>query len=230
MALEYKLCATEEGIHNYRNYSGPHYDINCWNNATTFNNRSYQVSFLCQTRCISKYRVRDGIQDCPISEETHDTNNSCPQIQRHRLQCSSSELTCLLGLILGNWGVSCSNKRDEIDYESGRAIHLNIRCQGRTDPGCIYFQNYIRMSSQKDLEDTVFSNRFLPDGHSTNAVSFRSYCDSFFDLKAGFDEVPELCREWLCALDEYQCSSGQCISLDWICDGKYLLLISILRN
>ena len=100
------LCNMQEGIEANRNASGPHYDINCWNNSKTFNNRSYQVSFLCKTRCISKYRVRDGIQDCFSNEEAVTINNSCPQIQRHRLQCSSSELTCLLAGQLGNWGPS----------------------------------------------------------------------------------------------------------------------------
>ena len=49
-------------------------------------------------------------------------NNSCPQIQRHRLQCSSSELTCLLAGALGNWAAACSNGRDEFDYESGTVL------------------------------------------------------------------------------------------------------------
>ena len=66
---ENRLCNMQEGIQGNRNYSGPHYDVNCWNNSKTFNNRSYQVSFLCETRCISKYRVRDGINDCYQSEE-----------------------------------------------------------------------------------------------------------------------------------------------------------------
>ena len=100
----------------------------------------------------------------------------------------------------------------------------------RADPECIYLQNYIRMSSHKDVEDIAFSNNFLRDDRSTNAIPFRSYCNSFFNLKEGFDESPELCREWLCSLDEYQCLSGQCISLNWICDGIYLLLTIILPN
>ena len=229
--LEHTFCNTqEEIIGSYRNYSGPHYDVNCWKNSTTFNNRSYQVSFQCETRCISKYRVRDGIRDCRFSEENYHINNSCPQIQRHRLQCSSSELSCLLAGALGNLDNDCSNKRDEIDYESRKLLFQNIRCQGHDDPECVYLQNYIRMSSYKDVEDTVFSNRFLPSDHSTSAIQFPSYCNSFFDLEAGFDELPELCREWSCTLDEYQCLSGQCIWLDWICDGIYVLLSSILRN
>jgi hypothetical protein len=93
---KYYFCTIKQGIYTYHYSSGPRYDINCWNNSKTFNNRSYQVSFLCEIRRISKYRIRDGIRDCFRFEEAQSIDNSCPQIQRHRVQCSSSELTCLL--------------------------------------------------------------------------------------------------------------------------------------
>jgi hypothetical protein len=211
------LCKIEE-INGHRDFSGPHYDVNCWNNSKTFNNQSYQVSFLCQTRCISKYRVRDGIYDCYFSEESHDINNSCPQIQRHRLQCSSSELTCLLVGALANGAINCVNERDEIDYQSGTILIGNSHCSKTDLSGCNYFQNYIQISSEKDIDNPILS-----DDHSKSIIPFRFYCDSFFDLKGGFDELPELCREWSCMHDEYQCLSGQCIPLNWICDGKNIL-------
>jgi hypothetical protein len=39
-----------------------------------------------------------------------------------------------------------------------------------------------------------------------------------------------LCEQWICLIDEYQCLSGQCISQDWLCDGKFIfLIISIVK-
>lgn len=221
---EQVLCNMQEGIQGNRNYSGPQYDISCWNNSKTFNNRSYQVSFRCETRCISKYRVRDGIQDCYHNEEVWNINNSCPQIQRHRLQCSSSELTCLLVGELGTWGYACSNSRDEFDYESGTVFYNNLKCEQRTDPGCVSVRNYIRISSYNNSEQTTIANNSIIDDQSTTAIPFRSYCNSFFDTISGIDESPQFCEKWICVNSEYQCLSGQCISQSWVCDGKFTLL------
>ena len=217
---EHYICTRLKGNSLYRNYSGPQYDANCWNDSKTFNNRLYQVSFLCQIRCISKYRVRDGIRDCHFTEELYYINNSCPEIQRHRLQCSSSELTCLITAAVANSVPDCSNKRDEIDYKNGRILYDNMRCEKPTDPRCVEIRDYIQMSSQKDLEETMLTNHSLADNRLANTIPFRSYCDSFFDFEDGSDELTELCRVWSCSFNQYQCLSGQCIPSNWICDGN----------
>ena len=126
--LENILCNMTQGFRATRNYTGLYYDANCWNHSKTYNNRSYQVTFLCQPRCVSKYRVRDGIWDCIQDEEAKVVNNSCPQIQRHRLQCSLSEMTCLLVGAVGDWGPDCLNGRDEFDDERDTAPFINIVC------------------------------------------------------------------------------------------------------
>ncbi len=184
----------------------------------THNNRSYQVSFRCNTRCISKYRVRDGVRDCYPNEEVSYVNNSCPQIQRHRLQCSSSELSCLLASNLGNWGSACSNNRDEFDQESGTVFFNNLKCERRDDVGCVYSRNYIRISSFNNTNKTIIATNSILDDLST-IIPFRSYCNSFFDTIAGTDELPDFCKQWACLSDQYQCVSGQCISQSWVCDG-----------
>ena len=45
-----------------------------------------------------------GISDCIYNEEWKYIHSSCPEIQHHRLQCSSTELTCLLASTLRDWG------------------------------------------------------------------------------------------------------------------------------
>jgi len=227
---ENRLCDMQEGTYSIRNYSGPRYDVNCWNTSKTFNNRPYQVSFKCETRCISKYRVRDGIFDCQESEEKSTINNSCPQIQRHRLQCSSSELTCLLAAELGNWYASCSNQRDEFDYKTGTVFDTNfIVCEQRADPECIYLRKYISSSSYDNTDQTINLDNSIPDDDSATQIPFRSYCNSFFNTKSGIDESSKFCHEWICPIDEYRCLSGQCILQSWVCDGKFILLtVSVL--
>lgn len=222
IAYQTIMCMVKEGPGIIRNSSGSHYDIMCWNNTQTFNNRPYQVSLFCKAKCISKYRIRDGIQECLYSEEHHTVNNSCPQIQSHRLQCSSFELTCLLPGALANWFRACSNSLDEIDYESNTVFVNNIKCQQRADPGCAYFRNYIRISSYDDIKRTTIANNSVIDKDSTTIIPFRSYCNSFFDTAAAIDEETEFCEKWICSRDQYQCLSGQCILQSWVCDGRII--------
>jgi hypothetical protein len=160
---EYNFCNIKPDEDSYPNSSGLHNDIYCWNNSKTFNNRSYQVSLICLTRCISSYRIRDSIRDCYRSEEGYSLNNSCPQIQHHRFQCSSSEWTCLLVGTIGSGDNECSNERDEFDSEGEIALSTNIHCKGRTDQRCIYFQNYIRMSSSNHTKEELINNNSLID-------------------------------------------------------------------
>ena len=166
-----------------------------------------------------KYRVRDGVRDCFVNEESTTINNSCSQIQRHRLQCSPSELTCLLVGALGNWGPDCYNGRDEFDEESDIVLFGNIFCNKNTDPECVYLRNYIQTSSQNK------TNKVTIVEDSSTAIPFRSYCNSFFDTNSAVDESAEFCEKWICLKDEYQCLSGQCISQDWLCDGKFILFV-----
>ena len=62
--VQRRICLWNDGNGGNRNNSGPQYDINCWNTSQTFNHRPYQVTLLCEAKCLSKYRLRDGIDDC----------------------------------------------------------------------------------------------------------------------------------------------------------------------
>ncbi|CAF1394347.1 unnamed protein product [Adineta ricciae] len=220
--FEYILCimiTTDQGI---RSYTGPHYDVNCWNDSKTFNNHSYQVSFRCFTRCISKYRVRDGISDCfNNNDELSNLNNSCLEIQRHRFQCSSSELTCLLVGAVGDTFPHCSNQRDEFQREVSAVPMRNVNCIEREGLGCTYLREYIETSSKNNSNGITVVNSSLLSDHLVAGAPFQLYCDSFFNINSPLDESIEFCKNWICPRDQYQCLSGQCISLSWVCDGEW---------
>ncbi|CAF3583830.1 unnamed protein product [Adineta steineri] len=214
--LENTIC-NFKALRGTPNYTGLHYDKNCWNDSKTSNNHSYQVSFFCESRCISKYRIRDGIWDCDKYEEDQSIQNTCSQIQHHRFQCSSSDQTCLLVGTLGDWFTDCSDGRDEIDDndESDTIPLINIACNQKTDPECNYLRKYIQSSSMNNTKKIISVDQ------STRIISFRLYCNSFFDTKSAIDELPDLCQSWICSIDQYQCLSGQCIPQEWICDGEW---------
>jgi hypothetical protein len=55
----------------------------------------------------------------------------------------------------------------------------------------------------------------------TNEISFRFYCDSFWHLKEHQDENPSFCQYWICPNNYYRCQTGQCIPINWVCDGEW---------
>ncbi|CAF1602990.1 unnamed protein product, partial [Adineta ricciae] len=217
---ESRLCNTTMFKNITRIYSNS-YDKNCWNNSKTFNNHPYQVSFLCGSRCISKYRIRDGIIDCSPLEELPSMNNSCPRIQRHRLQCSPSELSCLLPAVLGKDIGLCTNNRDQYYQSSIHQYFETPVCDKRTDFGCHYIRNYIQSSSLSDMNETKVDMIHPTSDYVGKILPFRYYCDSFFNQIPADDELSDLCKHWICRQNEYQCLSGQCIQLNWTCDGEW---------
>ncbi|CAF1108503.1 unnamed protein product [Didymodactylos carnosus] len=200
--------SSENTAFTIRNSSGLQYDGNCWQNFKTFNNYTYQVSFLCLHRCLSKYRVRDGIIDCEEADEQiiDQVDNSCPRVQRHRLVCSSNESSCLMAGAVGDFGTSCSNDRDEY-MKNGFVIQDNVIYQKRNADGCSFLKKYI------NTPDYV-----IP---LVTKISFPYYCDSFFNTESGRDEISDLCRHWLCPGDQFKCLTGQCIKQEWLCDGVW---------
>ncbi|CAF1296853.1 unnamed protein product, partial [Adineta ricciae] len=200
------------------------YDEFCYNDSKTFNNRSYNVYDIChsENRCISAYRIRDGIYNClnRNDEEEEEDNEivlkTCSTARYHRFRCSTDETTCLYANMLGDGKYHCKNKYDE----SWMGIHIllsRLNCTHQFKDDCQLFRRYIELSWK--LNVTNDSNR---ENLVTKQIPFRSYCDTFWDLASKEDENITMCRlVWICPKEQWRCSSGQCIDILWVLDGEW---------
>jgi len=222
------LCTLNEHSVGYKNYfSILQYDKFCYNNSRTFNGRPYAVNpDICHTagECISQYRIHDGVVNCFDEDDelrNIDKDYCTGNVGQHRFQCFNNEHKCLPLTELGTRRNHCSNSYDEMWYGLGSLLKDRINCQERNTGDCDLLKEYIRQSSVKNSSNNVslaHSQQLL----SINQIPFRSYCDSFWDLYGHSDELPSMCRHWwVCQNDQYQCQTGQCIELDWVCDGEW---------
>ena len=218
------LCLFSKNSAGHKNYSSIYqYDQFCYNDSLTFNGHRYAVNpDACHDagQCISQYRIHDGFSDCLFGEDenTHHNNNYCTgQVEKYRFQCYDDEHKCLPLSQLGTETSECSNGYDEMWYGSGKPLANSIKCQKDNTVDCNRLKEYIRQSTLKNASS--FDN--MQQQTSINHIPFRSYCDSFWDLDKHIDEWPSSCQYWVCQKNQYQCRTGQCIELDWVCDGEW---------
>lgn len=221
--LDSYACLFREMIRE--NSSSIKYDKNCWENSLTFNGLPYAVvPDVCtkSKQCISQYRIHDGWPDCwNGDDEKAPYTNSCSRVRQHRFQCSAEQPTCFLARFLDGFFILCLNKHDQFLYGHGRALE-DIQCQKSNLYDCQIFKEYIRDSSLNSNSTTNFYlNTEESSQKSPNRIPYRSYCDTFWNRPKHIDELPENCRHWICHRDEYRCQTGQCIPLDWVCDGQW---------
>jgi hypothetical protein len=225
--IYHRLCAINNPKYGYRDFSSPYKnDKFCWNDSLTFNGRPYAVNpDICTTaqECISQYRIRDASLDCyDGQDEVMPLNKSyCTEnVERHRFQCFNDQRKCLSLYALGTGNVDCSNSYDESWYGTSTDLRSQIPCfKGRTT-NCYLVKSYIQQSSPRNSINNISlvnSQQQVP----TDRMPFRHYCDSFWNLEKRVDEMPSSCQYWICQNDQYQCQTGQCIELDWVCDGEW---------
>jgi hypothetical protein len=123
--------------------------------------------------------------------------------------------------MLGNGLRTCLNNYDEYLYGYGRSI-TQIICRKSDLASCHFLKEYIKNSSLISNSSTnlhLYTDQ--SQYQSTSRIPFRSYCDSFWNLRGHLDELPRYCQNWICHRDQYQCQTGQCIPLGWVCDGQW---------
>jgi hypothetical protein len=189
--------------------SGPQIDKNCWNDT--------KQSFLCQKifKCISKHRLKDGMNDCDtgVDFESEDESDSqrCYKKNKHRLNCSGNPSICVPVSRIGDNANACNTTDDEVIKEL-KWVLADRKCITPNSIECNVLKTYIQSNSSV----------LLPD--NSKIISFREYCDTVWHLPRGFDE--SLCKEWKCPKDQYQCLTGHCtptiygfyqFNYDWNC-------------
>ncbi|CAF4411452.1 unnamed protein product [Rotaria sp. Silwood2] len=214
-------------FHENRNYfSSFQRDKFCWNESLTFNGRPYAVALeVCRSggSCISQYRIRDGFPDCSDGQdesEVFEKDYCTGNVGRHRFRCFNDEHSCLQLHGMGNTRDDCSNMFDELWYGTVK-IGTKLRsCEKHDITACKTLREYIKTSST----NITVSNHSLDHSESSASLTniiFRQYCDGFWDMDAQADELPSYCRYWVCPKYEYQCQTGQCIPVEWVCDGVW---------
>ena len=108
----------------------------------------------------------------------------------------------------------CSNSFDELWFETGRKLS-QMNCNDRSRDECAVLRQYMTQSWRSALMNKT-------EISSERQISFRSYCDSFWDLQSREDENLLECQHgWICAEDQQQCQSGECIESLWLNDGHW---------
>ena len=217
--LENYACSSD--VNGYAISAGG-YDLHCYNDSRTFNNRSYNIHHSCldSRMCPSVYRIEAQWTLC--SNETHPRysnetiEKSCSNARRHRFRCSLEEITCFYARDLGDSYSWCQNEHDEYSMLTGKTL-TTIQCSKDSKVDCQFLRRYI--------QDSWSSNRYH-DNHLANALisklSFRLYCDTFPDTLLTGDEDSANCRSWWrCLSGQWQCHSGHCIESSWVLDGQW---------
>ena len=186
------------------------------NESLTLGKRlSYAFVNVCK-RCISQYRINDGIRDCLMGEDEQQQQqqrNTCTKsVRRHRFRCSSGQDTCLLVKSLGDSFKHCDKSNDEFVSGTGQSLST-IVCAHAKDDGCRFLLEYIIASKTNFNGSRQMTTKAQ--------MLFRSYCNTFWNLPDKSDESSETCHHWICGQDEYQCTNNQCIPRTYLCDGEW---------
>ncbi|CAF2814935.1 unnamed protein product [Rotaria sp. Silwood2] len=195
-------------------------DKYCWNDSRTFNGYPYKIADVCNIskECISKYRLLDQAANCMDAMDEKVVDYKCDvNIRKHRFQCSSSDSKCLPVWRLGNREKDCFDNFDEFLYGSSYPLN-RIDCKQSNDVGCQRLRMYISQSSSMKTNESLLN--FPDEPVSSVQIPFHYFCNSYWDLSSKIDESPTYCQQWICSTGDFQCKTGQCISIDHVCDGE----------
>ena len=223
--FDYLPCVISNGLIT-RNYTSSHkFHEHCWaNESWTFSNQSYAFYDVCTLKgreCIAQYRINDKIQDCSSGQDESSStigNDLCSNLRKQRFRCSDEQPSCINALHLGTGIALCHNRFDENFYGTGISTG-KVLCLYREDPNCQFVKQYIGNSWM--INSTSGINRGASSNGTGRRLQFRDHCDSYWALPQHLDESSVACQNWICLEDEYQCRTGQCIDLNWVCDGEW---------
>ena len=195
------------------------YDQFCYNGSRTFNNHFYNFYDICQNskECVSAYRIRDASKDCHdgLDEEpTSFASTTCLNVQRHRFRCSNTHPSCLPVSALYNLFDRCRFYTRDFSVEIYNKLSKSS-CTLESKEECAFIRNYLESAAKNGTGNSSYAQ-------GVGSISFRSYCDTFWDENSNEDEDLNMCRNWWkCLETQWRCRTGQCIELDWALDGEW---------
>jgi hypothetical protein len=90
-------------------------------------------------------------------------------------------------------------------------VLADMNCNRESKKDCQLIRQYIENSWNSDI-DIIFLEQL-----SSTKISFRRFCDTFYNLGTQKDENIDLCRKWWeCPYEKWQYHTGQCIDIKWI--------------
>ena len=176
------------------------------------NTNMYQC--LNSSKCISKHRLVDGIQDCPYNDdETY--NMSCLlNDYNYRFTCINDNKTrCLAPFMIEDGKFDCDMDDDEVSTKERlikQHIHFQTICDGKQE------LTPIMINGQMETDET----------HCEHWLCNNTYtrCDGFWSCKNGADEIN--CSPSICPPLEHDCiffndtSSISCLPIAQAGDGN----------
>ncbi|CAF1457476.1 unnamed protein product [Adineta steineri] len=243
--MEERLCRfaaktnpQQSFVRNHSNLA-PHFNTSCWHKWLAFFDLSNveEVAAECNEYCLSPHRISDGLSDClgryrnvsaGISVSLDERSIGGPFELYHKscLNCIGSRTQnpiCLPVSYIDSFQPHCMDGKER--YLIGTEIAIkSLKCDGKDASECHIIRDYVIQSfiDEKNITITTTTSSFI------KVLPFIQHCDTYFDTETGIDESVEHCLDkWSCAANEYRCLTGQCIPLDWICDGKVKIFTAI---
>ncbi|CAF0959222.1 unnamed protein product [Adineta ricciae] len=178
-------------------------------------NCHHSVMYRCfnSTKCISKYRLVDGINDCPFDDDETFNQDCSFDDSLYRFECfRDGKRKCLAPLIIGDGKRDCERAEDERNENDGTIeSHISFQtiCDGKTELSPLLIDGRYE-TDETHCEDWPCNNTY-------------TRCDRFWLCKNGTDEIN--CPSSLCPENQYDCvlfndtSKLTCISASKINDG-----------